>query len=464
MLTRVKDGITEHSLLETGDSVLVALSGGPDSVALLHILSRLRRSMKLSLRAVYINHGLRPEAAAREERFCARLCKKLKVELDIVREDVPVLAGRARKSTEETARDLRYRLFDRLAGEHQCDRIALGHHADDNVETILFRIIRGTGKRGLGGIPIRRDKIIRPLLYVTKQEILAYLKKEKLRYCIDLSNCSFDYTRNYIRNELLPLIRKELNPAVDRALLNLAETSREEEQFLDKITAGKVKKILSETVGGKIELDLKRFRTYDIWLRRRVLRYCITKCLRDSAAPGKSLIDRLDKLVTSGGKALSLAGRLDARIVDDRLVIGRRGKISFRVRLSPGEDCHPGPLRMILRCRRMRFSGRIERKRRALKVLVDYKKLKTPLTVRNLQPGDRFRPLGSKGTKKAGDYLTDRKVAPVYRDEIPVVCDEAGIIWLVGYEIADRVKIDSSTSEVLKIESVRPGKKAYAAV
>ena len=464
MLTCVKETISEYQLIEPGDRVLVALSGGPDSVALLHLLSRLVGPMKLSLHAVYINHGIRPKAAAKEEKFCRHLCSNLNIELSILCEDVPLLAKRENKSVEEAARDLRYRVLEDLADQHNCSRIALGHHADDNVETILFRILRGTGIKGLAGIPIKRDKIIRPLLHVTKEEILAWLKKEKLAYCVDKSNVTLDYSRNFIRNQLLPQIRKRLNPSVNRALLNLAETSSEEERYLDAQTSFRLRKIRRKTVGGKIELDLTKLRTYDVCLRRRVLRSCITECLRTDSQPDKTQVDRLDSLAVDGGKAVSLRGRLQAEIVGDKIVLYRREKIRYSARLKPGGDCRLDRLELTVRCRRQKFTGRLDRKRRSRTVVVDLEKLKLPLTVRNIRPGDRFRPLGLRGSRKIGNYLTDRKVPSVYRDEIPVVCDLDGIVWLVGFEIADRVKVDSSTKEVWKIEIVRPREKTNAAV
>ncbi len=177
MLTKVKKTIAEHDLIKQGDSILVAFSGGPDSVVLLSVLCKLRRSMKLQVHAVYINHSLRPRAAAKEEAFCRRLCKRLKVELTIKRADIPSVARRTKRGIEETARDVRYCIYNELADSMGCTKIALGHHADDNVETILFRILRGTGRAGLLGIPIKRGRIIRPLLHSTKKEILDHLKE-----------------------------------------------------------------------------------------------------------------------------------------------------------------------------------------------------------------------------------------------------------------------------------------------
>ncbi|MFQ6007457.1 MAG: tRNA lysidine(34) synthetase TilS [Candidatus Zixiibacteriota bacterium] len=453
MLDKVKSTIREYSLLVNGDVVLVALSGGPDSVALLHVLSRLRRRMNLTLAAIYINHQIRPRAARQEEEFCQKLCDKLGLTLTIERADIPALARKRKKGLEETARDFRYALFENQARLGGCSKIALGHHIDDRVGTILFRILRGTGRTGLLGMPIKRGKIIRPLYHVTKEEIYAYLKRHRLAFCIDQSNASCDFARNYIRNKLLVNIRNHLNPAVDAALLNLSEITAEEETFLQQVVDRAQRKIVSKTVGGKIELDLRLFGRYEKWLRRRLLRYCLTEALGKAVSFDKEVIDRLDELCMFTGKAMSLPHHVQAVKVNDKLIIYRQERRSFYEELRPGQTTRLPTLRLNLHCQEVNnCTEAIKTKKRSKQVRVDSEKLLFPLFVRNIIAGDRFTPLGVNGTKKVGDYLTDRKVAPVFRDEIPVVCDQKGIVWLVGFEIADRVKIDSATQKVIEIE------------
>jgi len=453
MIEKVRNTIRKHDLLSVGDSVLVALSGGPDSVALLHLLTRLRKDMKLKLAAVYVNHQIRPRAARKEERFCRELCDKLGVELTIIREDIPALARQKKKGIEETARYYRYHVFETLAMEHGYDRIALAHHVDDRVETILFRILRGTGRTGLQGIPIKRGRIVRPVYYITKEEIHAYLKRHRLKFCVDQSNASSDYARNYIRNSLLVDIRRNLNPRVDAALLKLSETAQEEETYLDSVVRKAKKKIIKTTVGGKIELDLKGFAEYNVWLRRRLLRYCLTELSPDKQAPDKIVVDRLDEICMNGSKALSLPGNAHTVRAGDKLVFYNEERCAYTEELAPGKICRLPKLRLDIRCRLpVVYNGSLEKTKRPRQVWLDSEKLLLPLVVRNIRRGDRFVPLGMKGTKKIGDYLTDRKIASVYRDEIPVVCDQRGIVWLVGFEIADRVKINSSTSKVIRIE------------
>ena len=471
ILRQVKKTILKNDLLSERDSVLVAFSGGPDSVALLHVLSRLRRSMKLSLTAIYINHQIRKKAAAREEQFCQQLCDDLEVDLDIVSEDIPALAKKWKKGIEETAREFRYDVFDLLATEDGHDRIALGHHADDRVETILFRIIRGTGMSGLTGIPIKRGRIIRPLFHLTKAAILEYLKDKKLGFCTDQSNSGVEYKRNYIRNKLLVSIRKDLNPQVDRSLLNLSENIAVDEAYLEQIAGKAVKKSMKLTPGGKIELDLGLLTGYDASVRRRVLRCCMKTLSIGGLAPDKVVIDRLDGLVRRIGAgvrertSVSLPGRCQAKVAGESMFVYRREALSYRQRLDMDGSTRLKRPAMDFHCRTsIRTAGApIEKKRGSRKVTLDRNKLKPPLFVRNIKAGDRFTPLGLRGSKKAGDFLTDRKVPVPYRDEIPVVCDGEGIVWLVGFEIADRVKVKEKTGKVVTIEvSVRKSRTAPA--
>ncbi len=453
MLEKVKKTIRENNLLSVGDSVLVALSGGPDSVVLVHLLSQLRNRMKLNLSAVYINHQIRPRAAKKEERFCQQLCEKLGLDLTIESKDIPTLAQTKKKSLEETARDFRYTALENLANRRGHNKIALGHHLDDRVETILFRILRGTGRTGLQGIPIKRGKVVRPLYHITKQEIYSYLKKHRLKFCLDQSNTNSDFARNYIRNRLLVDIRKNLNPAVNAAILNLSETAGQEELFFKQVVDRMKKKIVRTTVGGKIELDLKPFMSYQIWLRRRLLRYCLAEASERLPAPDKEVVDRLDTLCMKGGKAVSLPDSLRAVRTAGKLVITHQESRPYAEQLKPGEACQLPGLRLTIRYRLVtNVDGTRYKEKRSKQVWLDKEKLSPPFVVRNIRPGDKFTPLGMNGTKKIGNYLTDRKVERVLRDEVPVVCDQQGVVWLVGFEIADRVKINSTTRRLIKFE------------
>ncbi|MBI5267112.1 MAG: tRNA lysidine(34) synthetase TilS [candidate division Zixibacteria bacterium] len=444
----------KHGLLVSGDSVLIGLSGGPDSVALLHLLTRVRKPMSLTLHAVYLNHGLRPRSAIREEEFCRRLCARWKVPLTIIRENVPALARSGKMGFEEAAREVRYRHFERLAAELNCNRIALGHQQDDQVETILFRILRGTGRPGLLGIPARRGKIIRPLIDITRDQILAYLSARKIGYCEDRSNENTRYRRNLIRRRLLPLIKASVNPQVESALLGLADTLGEEEEFLDGLARRAYRRIRTMSPGGKLMLDLQIYGGYSIWQRRRVLRHAVAELTDDRLSLDKKQVNRLDLLALSRGRSLSLASDVHATVADGRLVLSARSSPSGPTELTLDNRWHIVEFAGgHIRARESKLGSRRARgERRSLQAVMDRRKIVLPLTVRMVKPGDRFRPLGLQGRKKVGDYLTDRKFPAVLRDEVAAIWDAHRIVWLSGWDIAEDVKVDRTTSEVVRIE------------
>lgn len=452
MLQEVKDTIKKHDLLKRGDRVLIALSGGPDSVALIHILAELRTTYHLKLHAIHINHGIRPDVGEHEEQLCRELCGRLNVPLEIEGTSIPELARISGKGIEETARDFRYEAFERVADELNCTRIAVGHHADDQSETVLFRILRGTGRTGLRGIPIKRGRIIRPLLETSKNDILAYLKAAKLGYCTDESNADQAYARNYIRHRLLSEIRENVNPAVDLALRNLAESAGEEETFLQEIADKALRMVTSLTPGGKLCLDLARLSAYAVWIRRRTLRRCLMGISGDRMAPDRIVIARLERLCEVGKSSVSLPDKIRAVAENGRLYLFRREVARFCEQLDPGKyHAIPGLLAE-LRCSEHRYNGtRVARKPASRIVEIDADRIDGRLAMRSISPGDRFRPLGMRGSKKVGDCFTDRKVPAVLRDEIPVVCDNRSIVWVVGFEISETVKIDSRTRKVIRL-------------
>jgi tRNA(Ile)-lysidine synthase len=443
--------IRESGLIPPGGSVLIALSGGPDSVALFHVLAALREPMKLRLGAVHVNHRIRKRAAQHDEHFCEQLCETYRVDLTIVTEDIPALAKRLRKGVEETAREFRYEFFEFLAVEDGYDHIALGHHQDDQVETILFRLLRGTGRTGLLGMPFCRGKIVRPLLGVGKADLLDYLKQHRLSFCEDKTNESTRYTRNYLRNKLLPLIRDKINPQIDRALLSTAELLADEELYLERQTAAMIRQVVLTTPGGKFHLAIEAFKRYDNVLRRRMLRRIAGALSPLGQPPDRETIERLDRFCLESKKAMSLPDALEARRLDSGVVLMRRAKRPFEYELplrGSIETADPAltvKIR-ILPVRPTKSAGT------NWSVQIDADKVAPPLVMRSIRPGDRLQPLGLRGRKKVGNYLTDKKIPAIFRDEIPVICDQNGIIGLVGHQIDDRVKQTGTTKRVLSID------------
>ncbi len=456
MFTKVFKTLNDNDLLKENDRVLVAFSGGPDSTALLYLLIKLKSKIAFDISAVHVNHNIRKEEALKDEKFCKKFCEKYKITLHIVSENIPLLAKKEKTGIEETARNFRLKSFEKLCNEYNYNKIAMGHHADDQVETVLFRLFRGSGRTGLKGMSIKRDKIIRPLLETKRTEILDYLKKHKIKYIEDSSNFENYYQRNFIRNELIPVIKKKINPSVDKSILNFSESISLEEDFLDSLTNKAVKKVVRVTPGRKFQLDLNLFNNYDLWLKRRLLRFCLFELSRSKTMPDKEIINRLVSLVEKNGKEISLPGKIQAKLDNSGLILFERFKNNYQVELPIGETVSLNlPNYKFYSCKTSLNSFKKLVKRNAFTIFLDYNLIKFPIYIRNINQGDRCRFLGMKGSKKISNYLIDKKIPKVYRDEIPLLFDQAGIIWLVGCEIADRVKVNKNTMRVLKIGCAR---------
>lgn len=275
VLTEVRRFIEDKQLLQNGDSVLVALSGGADSVALLHVLNSLREEWNITLFAAHFHHGIRGEEADRDEHFCKGLCERYGIPFFCEKVDVPSIARGSGESVELCGRRLRYRFLDKTARDIGGAKIATAHHSDDNAETVLWNLTRGTGLAGLAGIPIKRDNIIRPLLHCTRAEIEAYCVENHLDHVTDSTNLSDDYTRNKLRHQVMPVLR-ELNPSVGESIGRMSAIMRETDEYLNYIS----------------EKELKAAKVPYGWSCERllpcepiVLKYAVKNILEKAAAP-----------------------------------------------------------------------------------------------------------------------------------------------------------------------------------
>ncbi|RME19658.1 MAG: hypothetical protein D6800_14030 [Candidatus Zixiibacteriota bacterium] len=301
-------------------------------------------------------------------------------------------------------------------------------------------------------MPPRRDRLIRPLYEVTRAEIENYLKQNRLDYCIDASNRDLYYRRNFIRHKLLPLLRDNLNPQVDTALLGLSELLGPEEAFLDGLARKTARRLLTVTPGGKVVLPALACCRLDLWLRRRLLRLVLSRFLPAGQYPDRETVERLDRFCSGDAKALTVPGRIRAERTGEEIVFRHGAKLRYQLPLRVGQRNRLKRPAFDFILQEQDRPTEIETRRRSEKITVDRNKLAFPLVVRNIRSGDRFHPLGAGGSKKVGDYLTDCKLPVIYRDEVPVVCDSRGIVWLVGYEIDERVKVNEKTERVLTIE------------
>jgi len=445
---KTADFIQKKKLLGANEKILVACSGGPDSVALLFALRALFKPLKLKLGVAHLNHLLRPEAG-KDAAFVKKLALKLKLPFFYSEVDTKAIAKENKWSLEETGRNLRYEFFEQVAKDEKFDKIATAHTADDAAETVLLQILRGTG--GPTGIPVKRGKIIRPILWATRADILSFLKQKKLAYRTDPSNKGKRFTRSRVRNELLPLLEKKYNPQIRQALLRLAQIFEDEKNLLQVESEKIIKKALvknNEALGLKMSLLVKTPKA----LQREVFQ---SVCERHFDLHLEfSAIERLLKLLEKPDK-IELAKNLFADST-------RKGTLWF-YRLEK----KPEPLKLKLPFDKVvKANGLVLKSKRIsrnqLKTLtlptgwqayLNAARLDPPLVLRPMREGDRFVPLGMKAPKKVGDFFTDAKV-PVFQRRNALLLTSAGkICWVVGHRIAEDFKVGPETKEVLYLKA-----------
>ena len=294
---QVLNTIKKYNLINENDIVLIGVSGGPDSICLLHILNTLKEKLKIKIYVAHVNHMIRKEADSETE-YVRNICNNLGIECFVKKIDVEELAKQSKKGTEEMGREIRYNFFDEIANKVKANKIVTAHNNNDNAETILLNILRGSGISGLKGIEAKRDnKYIRPLIETNRKDIEEYCKDNLLNPKIDKTNLDIIYKRNKVRNELIPYIKKEFNPNIIKTINRLSEIVKDENCFLDKIVDTTFNDIcIEEQANKKIILDLKKFNKLDIVIKRRIVLYTINKLLSTTEGIEKINIDDIIKL------------------------------------------------------------------------------------------------------------------------------------------------------------------------
>jgi tRNA(Ile)-lysidine synthase len=448
-------------MLPRGGRVLVALSGGPDSVALLHVLRTLERRGELAVAAAaHFNHQLRGAEADEDEAFCHGLAVAEGVPFLAGRADVGALARESGRSVEDAARQARYAWLEAAAAEVGADAIAVGHSQDDQAETFLLRLIRGAGPAGLAGIRPRSGLVVRPLLDISRAELRAYAAEHALPFRDDSSNADERIPRNRIRLELLPLLSR-YSPAIAATLAREASLAREDDEFLERLAIESAASLVLQESAG-VTVDAEGLTALPPALASRVARKALT-----AAAPDRFIgfqhIDDLLELARTGaeGAALTLPGvtavRRGARIVFGS-VAERPFSNSFRFPLSiPGEVAVPG-----WALSAAWLDGALELKTppaRGDVAVVAAARLRGALAVRTRRQGDTFRPLGMGGQgRKLQDFLVDRKVSRAERDSLPLVVDQDDrIVWVVGQSVAEDFRVTGPQQAVILLKARRLG-------
>jgi len=453
-LQKVKHTLSRHQMISEGDCVIVAVSGGPDSVCLLHVLHELKTELNIHLFVAHFDHGLRPAEDESETAFVRGLAQSLKLPFETAQGHL--LAKKARGSREEAARNARYAFLERVRKEHKAQKIALGHNLNDQAETILMRLLRGSGPSGLTGIPPCRDgSIVRPLIEIERQEIENYLKAKNLASVTDSSNLKTDYLRNKIRLELMPLL-EEHQPQLTRLLGQTAEMLRDEDDYLEQTAAGWLAMNMEMPPQHSLKIPIASFLDLPVVLGRRVIRMAIRDVKKDLRRISWDHVEAIRRLAESEKPqaALNLPGGLTVARTYDRLIFSASIKKKPRPFHYTFDGLGTYDLKEI--GRRLSIEEITNRKGLRLKgytrkALLDAEKLHFPLTLRTFKAGDRFIPLGMKGRKKLKDFFVDLKVPLEQRHSTPILCCDDTLVWVCGFRIDDRFKVTAETKNVVKV-------------
>lgn len=474
LLQTVLRAISRFSMLTPGDRVLVAVSGGPDSVALLHLLLRIAPEYSLALGVAHLNHGLRGRASDRDEEFTSALARTHDLPFHGGRRNVKALRRIKKLSPEEAARKARHDFLAEIRRAEGYRRLALGHHADDNAELVLMRLIQGGGPAGTAGMaPVRDDGLIRPLIEARRTDIEAFLRTEGIGWVADESNADPRFLRNRIRSRLIPLLREEFNPAVVDAVNRYAEIRREEEAWLSGLTRDMAESCTSPSIeaGSEAEagtegrvLSVPRLRNLPMAPRRRVVRRTLEVVRGHLRRIALDHVDAVLSLLDGDGRhrRLDLPGRVRVARTGEELRIRRLAVPLRNAGASAPAFAYemegPGVLALSEIDARLslsiipRPSDRDVRHAGQHVAFFDMKKFRFPLVVRNARPGDRFTPLGMCGSQSVSDFLINRKIPLPDRPRCPVLLSGNRIIWVAGGRIDEAVKLAPSTESVLKAE------------
>ncbi len=460
---RVLDFIRGNHLLSGQHKLLIAVSGGPDSVCLLHILVKLQKELDIKLYVAHLNHQLRGTASAADAQYVSDLADRLGIPATIDRRDVKKYQAQHRLSLEEAAREVRYAFLAQVAESISATQVAVGHTIDDHIETILMHLIRGAGTRGLRGLQSINHWqssgqsliVIRPLLKVSREETASYCRSCQLVPRIDVSNLSLSPLRNRIRHQLLPLLRS-YNPRIADALLRTAGIATDDLAFLEE----EVNRLWGEVAweqSSSIVLDKAKFLELPVALQRHLLRAAVEKLLGSlKDIETRHIGEIMMSLNKSAGKRVTLPGNLIFSIEYDRYLISPDPAVLSPFPLLKAEFPLkiPGVTQVAGWRVEASFVSReqVGGKEDGFIAYFDFDKTGEKLSVRPRQPGDRFRPLGMRQPKKLGEFMIDAKIPQVWQQRIPIVCSPQHILWVVGWRIDDRVKVTEDTKKVLRLE------------
>jgi tRNA(Ile)-lysidine synthase len=454
ILEKFLDTIHDFKLLQKGEKVCVACSGGRDSTALLSLFLEIQGEWDISLYICHFNHGIR-RGAADDERFVRTKAESLKIPFFVESSDVRSYARKNKLNLEEAGRLLRYEFLDRTAETLGGAKIATGHTMSDQAETFFLRLIRGSGTRGLAGIyPAVQGRVIRPLLRIGSGEIEEYLEKEGLEYRIDKSNADPSFLRNRIRRDLIPYFEAHFDPKIVPRLGKLTSLLMEEDTFLESLSASKARDVLLATEGG-LYLDTQRLLLLPLAIQRRVVRRYIHKLRGDLRRISFEDVEQI--LALPEGKDFSLKEKLVLRREQGRIFLKeeRPARILYAESWTWSQILNIQELGVKFKGEKQVLESYSPLKTDDnLGACLDWGKLQFPLRVRNRQEGDRYQPLGSPGRKKLKEIMRAKGIPQPERDRYPVFLSENEIVWVLGLPVSEKFKLTPTTREVFVISVI----------
>ncbi len=443
---KFKETVRKYRLIEEGDRVLVAYSGGPDSTVLLYFLKHFQRELPYQLAVAHFNHKLRPEADEEEE-FAAKMAQRFRLEFFSGAEDVRAYAKEHSLNLEEAARILRYRFLEETARAKGFNKIATGHTMTDQAETFLYRLIRGSGRSGLSGIyPVKEGLYIRPLIEITRREIMEFLQRVRLPYVEDPSNLCLTFDRNRIRHKLIPFLEENFSPKIVHILAREAEIFRDEDEFLESLVEKELQQRCHE-----VFLDVPDWQQLHKGFRRRLVRGFIRRMKGDLRRIGFDHIEHVVNL-KPGQEYFLPGGARMVRLGKSFLYLTKAPEVkSYSYTLNPGETITIAECGLTLKA--SYFEGKPDFSD-PFKAYLDAGKLSFPLKVREWRRGDKYVPVGATFKKKISDIFCAKGIPRHFRRCFPVLLSGEEIVWVVGLRVGRDYAVAKDTEKILLVEAL----------
>ncbi|EES49495.1 tRNA lysidine(34) synthetase TilS [Clostridium botulinum] len=466
MKKKVLSYIIDNNLIKSGDKILVALSGGPDSLCLLNILKELREELDIEIGAAHLNHLLRGEDAFKDEEFVISTCKEMNIPYYVKRVDINKYSKEHKLSSELAGRNVRYGFFDEILKKDGFNKIATAHNANDQAETIIFRLMRGTGLEGLGGIKVcREDKIIRPILCLTRKEVEKYIKEKNLNPRIDKTNFEKIYNRNKIRLDIIPYIQNNFNEDIVKTLNRMSLLIQKDNAFIERLCIKAYNEYCKKNTDSKFYILKKELFKEDQAIVTRIIRTALIEYSKSHYDfEMKHIYDILELSKKETGKGINLPKNIYVENIYGDIKISSNMKKDIKVdktefllnRKSIGEDrVQFNNYEFEISVLKNKSNNLIDLKENKLVKYFDLDKISENILFRTRKNGDKITPLGMKGQKKLKDIFINMKVPKEERDSIPVICFDDDIAWILGLQISDNFKVTNNSKNILKIVAER---------